>query len=177
MKKVLLGMTVLASIAMISCEKEKKSDNFQQEVVEENETLRLPEAGFEITETTALGNEVNHAYTEGVLQYEKDGNILATVDFSKGNENEAEIDKDGAKTKCALKKDGKYADYKKVISRPLVKTDDCDYIVSGIIKYYEIKTGDWVATVDFGDGSCDDIGVKTTKEGDYTFSISEWMSK
>jgi hypothetical protein len=49
--------------------------------------------------------------------------------------------------------------------------------VAGIIKYYEVKSGKWVATIDFGDGDCDDQAVKTTKNGDYTFSISEWMSK
>ena len=79
-----------------------------------------------------------------------------------------------------LKKDndkykGKDSKYKKVIIEPIIKSDDCDYIVSGIIKYYEVKSGDWTATIDFGDGTCDDVAIKTTDEGDYTFTISEYF--
>jgi hypothetical protein len=178
MKKGLFSMALLATLAMISCSKEKQENNFQQEVVEESETLRLPESGFEIIEATPLGNVVEDVYTEGVLEYKKDGELLGSFDYSKGDKDKGEWDKDGEKKECDLKKKkGKYIDYKKVVVRPLVKTDDCEFIVTGIIKYYEIKSGKWVATIDFGDGTCDDIAVKTTKEGDYTFSISEWMTK
>ncbi len=38
-------------------------------------------------------------------------------------------------------------------------------------KYFQDKV--WVATVDYGNGELDSIGVKTTKDGDYTFDMSE----
>ena len=86
----------------------------------------------------------------------------------------------GVSSGIELKKDedyykGKKSKYKKVIVEPIIKSDECDFIVSGIIKYYKVKSGDWVATVDFGDGTCDDIAIKTTDEGDYTFTISEYF--
>ncbi|NRA11712.1 MAG: hypothetical protein HRT57_07145, partial [Crocinitomicaceae bacterium] len=84
-------------------------------------------------------------------------------------------------TEFELKKDicyfkGKESEYKKVIIRPLVKTDDCNYIVAGIIKYYSVKDGSWAATIDFGNGTCDDIAVKTTVDGETTFKVSEYFN-
>ena len=49
--------------------------------------------------------------------------------------------------------------YTRNILIPLVKIDGCDYFVQGKIEY--TKDGAVVATVDFGDGECDDIATKT----------------
>ena len=54
---------------------------------------------------------------------------------------------------------------------PLVKIDGCDYIVEGKIEY--IKDGTVVATVDFGDGQCDDIATKTVDGKDYEFKLNK----
>ena len=51
--------------------------------------------------------------------------------------------------------------------KPLIKSEDCDYIISGIIKYYS-KTGKWVATIDFGDRTCDEWATKTTADDNET---------
>ena len=61
--------------------------------------------------------------------------------------------------------------YKKNILIPLVKIDGCDYIVEGKIEY--IKTGTVVATVDFGDGQCDDIATKTVDGVDHEFKLGK----
>jgi len=49
-------------------------------------------------------------------------------------------------------------DYRKEIIEPLVVSKDCFWITKGII---EITIGDAVFTIDFGDGTCDDLAVKT----------------
>ena len=72
-------------------------------------------------------------------------------------------------------KEDKNGKYKIVIKQPLVKSVSCGYeIVSGIIEYYEIKSGNWVASIDFGDGTCDDLASKTTKNGVTLFTISDY---
>jgi len=176
MKKVILGLTAVLSISMMSCNKDRNNSNLESDIANETQTIRLPESGFQMTETTPLSNEVDGIYTQGVITYEKDGNLLGKFDFSKYDSKKGEWEKeDGSKEECDLKKDGKEEHFKKVIVEPLVKTDDCEFIVAGIIKYYDIKTGEWLATVDFGDGTCDDLGTKIDSKGDEsTFKISEW---
>ena len=179
MKKVLVSLTFIGAIAMISCNKEEvETTSFEQDVVEETETIRLSESGFETNEAVPLSNEIDNVFTEGVLEYVKDGDVLGTFDYSKEGDEMGEFESDGEKKECHLKKKGKKGKFKKVITRPLVKTDDCEYIVAGIIEYYDTKTGELMATIDFGDGTCDDLAIKTTPDGEeHVFSLSEHMHK
>ena len=173
MKKVFLSLTLIAGIALVSCKKEKVEENFTTETSTETETIRLPESGYEMNVTETLTKASGDVYTSGTIEYTKNGNVLAVFDFGSGEDDKsAEYEKDGTTYDCDLEKDGKDG-YKKVIIEPIVISDDCGFIVSGIIKYYDYKSGDWLATVDFGDGTCDDIAIKTTEEGDYTFTVSE----
>ena len=55
-------------------------------------------------------------------------------------------------------KTGSKNTYTKNILIPLERIDGCDYVVKGKIEY--IKDGAVVATVDFGDGECDNIATK-----------------
>jgi hypothetical protein len=56
--------------------------------------------------------------------------------------------------------------------------------VSGLIEYYD-KKGNWVATIDFGNGNCDQWAVKTWDvalfpdypKGEKTFSILQYIKK
>ena len=59
--------------------------------------------------------------------------------------------------------------YTKNILIPLERIDGCDYVVKGKIEY--IKDGAVVATLDFGDGECDDIATKTVDGKKYTFNL------
>jgi hypothetical protein len=73
-----------------------------------------------------------------------------------------------------LKKDrDKKSEYDKVIVEPLVKAEDCDYIIAGSICFY--KDNLWVATIDFGNGTCDDIATKETRDGMHNFSMKKAM--
>ena len=59
--------------------------------------------------------------------------------------------------------------YTKNILIPLERIDGCDYVVKGKIEY--IKDGVVVATVEFGDGQCDDIATKTVDGETSTFNL------
>ena len=66
----------------------------------------------------------------------------------------------------ALKGEGKY---EKIITKPLVKTDDCKYIVEGTIEV--LLDGETVAIIDYGDGECDNIATKTVDGKTYEFEL------
>jgi len=67
------------------------------------------------------------------------------------------------------KKDcGKY-EYEKVIVKPLIKSEDCGYITEGIIEYR--KDGKVVATVDYGNGECDEWATKIWEGGSKKISL------
>ena len=65
--------------------------------------------------------------------------------------------------------------YTKNILIPLEKIDGCDYVVKGKIEY--IKDGAVVATVDFGDGQCDNIATKTVDGVDHEFRLDKKCKK
>ena len=65
--------------------------------------------------------------------------------------------------------------YTKNILIPLEKIDGCDYVVKGKIEY--IKNGAVVATVDFGDGHCDNIATKTVDGVDHEFKLDKKNKK
>ena len=167
MKKNILGLSVLSIIVLASCQKGKLLDNFFDEVSTEECQLNLSESDFEVNTIEPLSSSGTDYYTDGRLEYVKNNELLAIVDFGDGaNDSQALTTVNGTNTSIELKKEsskykGKKSKYKKVIVEPLVKTDGCDFIVSGIIKYYELKSGDWVATIDFGDGTCDEWATKT----------------
>jgi hypothetical protein len=182
MKKTILSLAIV-SIALISCKKEKNGvDDFSRELSLEAAQITLPTSGGEMNISQSLVQSASSDYyTAGELEYVQNGQVVAKVNFGQGEENSiAELNKDGNISSFDLKKDESYYDgkkskYKKVIVEPLVKSDDCEYIISGIIKYYEYSTGAWAATIDFGDRACDEWATKTDAEGNVNvFSLNEW---
>ena len=61
--------------------------------------------------------------------------------------------------------------YTKNILIPLERIDGCDYVVKGKIEY--IKDGAVVATINFGDGECDDIATKTVDGVDHEIKLNK----
>lgn len=59
--------------------------------------------------------------------------------------------------------DSKGNEYSKIITTPLVKTGDCKFISKGVIEY-KSSTGKF-ATVDYGNGDCDNLATRTTQDG------------
>jgi len=118
---------------------------------------------------------------EGIIKYVKNGDTIAAIDFGDGTCDEFAfktwIDKNNKiqtkkfslkKWKKKHKKGGKKGHgYKKLVVKPIVKDPNCAYNpVSGTIKYFDAKKGNWLATVDFGDGTCDTLATKITAKGD-----------
>ena len=68
-------------------------------------------------------------------------------------------------------KTGSKNTYTKNILIPLERIDGCDYVVKGKIEY--VKDGVVVATVDFGDGECDDIATKTVDGVDHEIKLNK----
>lgn len=183
MLKTPLLIALYAFLIFSSCNKRCNKhiqDDFTHEVSTEEIQIQLPNSGFEMNELETTSSTSDDYYTSGVLEYIIDGEIKATVDFGDGeNDSKALLIQNLTQKEFELKKedcsyDGKKSQYKKIIIRPLIKTDDCPYIVSGIIKYYNLKDNSWAATIDFGDGMCDDIAIKITTKGTTTFNVSEY---
>ena len=109
---------------------------------------------------------------KGKIEYIKNGTVVATLDFGDGQcDDIATKTVDGKEHTYNLGGKKKSSRYKKNILIPLVKIDDCDYIVEGKIEY--IKDGTVVATVDYGDGQCDDIATKTVDGVDHEFKLDK----
>ena len=173
MKNLMFVTAMIALIGFTSCKKDQVQSNLGSTIASEPHQILLQSSGFERVVTTPLDMSTEEDYyASGVIEYQLDGEVLATVDFAGGDsDDEASLFQNGVKTMIKKKKGWKSVkgkkgkkdkdgDYKKVIVDPIVKANNCPYIVSGIVKYYDIKTGDWLATVDFGDGTCDTLAVK-----------------
>jgi len=173
MKKLLTGYTfVLFTFAFlfISCEKDL-IDKQIGEIGFEDAVIVIDAQNYsrEVIDPMLKPDGFNF-YTEGLLQYSVDGEVVATFDFGDGVLDEfADIEKDGSTESFNLKHNKKPCSYDKVVVMPLIKVKGCDYIVEGVIKYY--KNNKWVATVDFGDGTCDALATKSWDGGSEVFSL------
>ena len=109
---------------------------------------------------------------KGKIEYIKDGVVVATVDFGDGEcDDIATKTVDGKKYTFNLHGKKKSPRYIRNIIKPLVKIDGCDYIVEGKIEY--IKNGVVLATVDFGDGECDNVATKTFDGVDHKIKLNK----
>ena len=186
----LFSLTLLFS----SCDKqyfnkEKDDIDFKTEVLGEEETLLLPSSNYEThiisTPEFTYGSDY---YTKGTLGYSVDNTLYAQIDFGNGTINSsATLTVNNTTSTIALAKQNSGSVYSKVIVNPIIKTSDCAYIVQGTVKYYDVVTGDLVATIDFGNGECDALATKTWPSGTYggktwsggskTFNMNDWINK
>jgi hypothetical protein len=151
-------------VVLTSCEKEKSDiKDIEADLKDVVSDLMLREGGdYERVITKRLIKPDDCRFiVSGTIQLIKGNRVIATIDFGDGRcDNIATKTVDGVTTRFYLDRlggDGK-DDYTKVIVEPIVKLDDCDFIVAGIIDYYY---GDkWVARIDYGDGRCDNIAMK-----------------
>ena len=183
MNNKILSAIALGVLALTSCEQSSMnfntaSNDTMVEAQSENAQIHLNSINYERIVTSPLQREGFYgAYHQGTIEYRESGELSAKVDFGEGQFGKAEkTDKNGNKEELELKKSKeKDSKFEKVIVEPIVKTADCKYIVAGIIEYY--KNGELVATIDFGDGSCDDIATKTVQEETTEFSLSDKKDK
>ncbi len=192
MKKMVLTSTILALVFGFSACKKGKYDNKGGSMTEEAAALgymvEVSNSDFtEVEKSTLVRLDENSPYTSGSFEYIENGAITATIVFNgteatcsdkKGTKKFGTEIKDCDKKDCK-KKGCEKTYYKKVITAPIVKSSECQYIVKGIVKFFDAKTGDWVATFDYGDGTCDDLIDKTTKDDKggtdvHTFSMKDY---
>ena len=98
----------------------------------------------------------------------------SSSDLSEKNEKASEENFDlsaeeGDYINISSSKTGSKNTYTKKILIPLERIDGCDYVVKGKIEY--VKDGAVIATVDFGDGECDDLATKTVDGKTSTFNF------
>lgn len=171
LKMSTLTLAVVAILNFSSCNKNGITDEFSDLVYTQEADLTFEESSYDISTENLSNTDNSTYYTEGVITYSKNGTELAKVDFGNGiNDEDYSIKKEGIIKGYKLKKAAKY-NYEKVIVQPIVKTIDCDYPTSGIVDFF--KGGVWVATIDFGDGTCDEFATKTTNDGVETFNIND----
>lgn len=110
-------------------------------------------------------------FVEGTIEYYQNSVLVASVDYGNGEcDNIATKTVDGETIEFRLDGKDKSSKYDKVITKPLVKIEGCEYIVEGTIEYS--KNGTWVATVDYGNGECEEWATKTWDSGSKTFSLA-----
>ncbi len=187
---VLSGMFIFSSCNKVEegIKAETQEESVDEESFKEDATITLETSDYEKEEVDLEKEEGCKHYTKGLIKYTKDGKELGTFDFGKGDkDSKGTFSWEGKKEEIELKKkkDGFKHKFDKEIVMPIVKTEDCDYPVEGIIEYS--KDGEWVATINFGDGTCDDIatkewaagskGDKTWEAGSKEFSLSEAKKK
>lgn len=178
MKKTLLIVAVLTT-GLISCDKFSKdgdTDNMIGFAARYGQTVTVPSNDYvaEATETLERADDTR-PYSSGKIEYRVNGEKMVTIDFGHGNEMEAQVSKDGTAETVSLGEEdkGDKDDYDKVVVEPLVYSEECGYVISGIIKFF--KDGKWVVTFDYGDGTCDDLIAKTTEDyKDYMFSMDDY---
>jgi len=190
MKKSLKFLVLFAiSFAYIvsSCSKENASSNeddmLKSALFEEADLMLKGEGDFEKVIINPLVKiEGCDFIVEGTIEFQKDGEVIVIIDFGDGEcDNIATKTVDGVTTEFELdKKDGKYGkgyDFTKVVVEPIVKIEGCDYIVSGVVEFYSTKDESWLATIDFGDGTCDEWATKIWDGGSKVFSMADWKGK
>lgn len=176
MKKTLLFLAAI-SFVMTSCGKFDKDaeDTMIAFAARYGQTVTVSHTDYEVVEMSALNrHNENMPYTEGEVKYMVDGNEVAKLNYSYGDDYQALVVKNGSSETVFLgeEKEDK-GDYKKVIVEPLVYSEECGYVVSGVIKFFKDEM--WIATFDYGDGTCDNLIAKTTEDYDnYMFSMDDY---
>ena len=173
MKKVISILSLSLLIMLVACNKSDNSKTMEDEFKSLEADFELKGDGkYEKIITKPLVRLDDCRFiVEGTVEFYRGDELIVTIDFGDGVCDNIATKTVGDETTEFLLKRKKYnnSKYTKVIVEPLIRTDDCDYIVSGIVDFY---SGDlWVATIDFGDGSCDEWATKIWDGGSKEFSL------
>jgi hypothetical protein len=172
MKKTVLTAFVLGALALTSCDKLSNSAaggrSFNNEVSTQDAMVSVVTSNYERTEAETLVQDSEHeAYSSGVIEYIENGEVTNRIEFKEGGE--CIRKSDGQDMKYDLKGKKKGESYEKIVVEPIVKSEDCDCIIAGTVEYYEKE--EWIATVNYGDGTCDNVATKTWADGSKEFEL------
>lgn len=177
-KSVFLIVAILGGASTFSSCKKDKTDDMVYELSHETPSIRFANSNFDIEYPTEIGISSGQTYNSiGEMHYIQNGEIIAEVNFGDGESDNIAVAKKGeVEWDIDLSQSELESKWTKVIEEPLVLSEECDEIVSGIIKYYNVKDNSWAATIDFGRGMCDGTATKTAAdwEGEYVFDIEKW---
>lgn len=181
MKKQLLFLCAIGIVLSTGCFKKDQWNAFYDEVATEEAQLRLDQSGYEVEVAEPLmASLAMDYYTSGTVNYKLNGETVATVDYGDGTHDAKAVKtQNGVNEEFDLEKlcdSSNDKGFYKIIVEPIVKTNDCDYIVAGVVKYFKCEGNEWYATVDYGDGTCDDIAWKEWDGGSKEFSL-DWDKK
>lgn len=181
MNKGFFALCAVTLLLATSCNKKDWNDAFWDEVTSEEAHLRLDNSNYEVEIVEPLiASLAMDYYTSGIVNYKLNGETVATVDYGDGTHDAvAHKTVNGVNEEFDLEKlcaETESKKYYKIIVEPIVKTEDCDYIVAGVVKYFKCEGNEWFATVDYGDGTCDDIAYKEWDGGSKEFSL-DWDKK
>ena len=173
--KVFIFFFISLIFIVASCNKEKDSSDYDMDksVNELKEDIALDGDGrFEKVITKRLIKPDDCSYiVSGTIEYYIDDVLVAIIDYGDGTcDNIATKTVRGSTIRFELDS-GSDQNYRKVIVEPLVRIEGCDYIVAGIIDFY--KGGKWIASIDFGDGTCDDLAIKIWDGGRKEIRLSK----
>ena len=173
---VVILLTLSLLLALSGCNKKSYSDkdDLYNEIEYYQEDLKFDGDGdYEKVIVNPIVKLDNCKFiVAGTIEFHKDGEVIAVVDFGDGTcDNLATKTVNGETTEFKLDYKEKDDKYKKVIVEPIVKLENCEYIVAGVIDFYE--SDQWVATLDFGDGTCDEWATKTWDGGSKQFSMKK----
>ena len=177
--RTLFSLITILVFVFTACEKKdisKETDTMMSELAMEGYIISVETVDYNkhITEALVRLNE-DAPYSDGIIEYWENGKVSAKIEFG-GVENGAYYTgADGNREVSLIKMGNKKGNkYNKVIIQPLIKPINCNYIVEGVIKFYSVKDNSWVATFDYGDGSCDSYITKTTAKGISVFSMDDY---
>lgn len=178
--QITLLMAISLAFFITACNKENTSKNDEADMlksvadIEADLNLNGDEIEKVITNPLAKIDDCNYIVS-GTIEFLQDGELVAVIDYGDGVcDDIATVTKEGETFEISLKKKEKEDWFYKVVTEPIVKIEGCDYIASGIVEFYSTKDDSWLATIDFGDGECDEWATKTTQEGTFEFSMEEW---
>lgn len=168
-----LGLVII----LISCSKENtssKDEDLYKSIANEEADLMLKDGGSygKVITKRLVKRDDCRFIVAGTIEFYKNDQLAFMIDFGEGRcDDLATITHNGETYEISLLRLRKAGAYDKVIIEPIVKLEDCEYIVSGIVDFYKGDT--WVATIDFGDGSCDEWATKYWDGGSKVFSMQK----
>lgn len=169
--KILALIAVSLTIIFTACKKDLIISSMDYEIASDYADLYIQSTQYEteIVKTLVKPDDCSY-YTEGIIEYRVNGEVVATVDFGEGEKDRWALKNEkGEISDMDLKRKKEGYEYDKIIVKPLVKIEGCKYIVEGIIQY--LKDDVVVATIDYGDGTCDEWATKTWDGGSKVFSM------
>jgi len=173
--KVFIFFFISLIFIVTSCNKEKDSSDYDMDksVNELKEDIALDGDGrFEKVITKRLIKPDDCRFiVSGTIEYLLNGELVAIIDYGDGTCDNIATKTVGGTTITFELDAGDDPNFRKVIVEPLVRIESCDYIVAGIIDFY--KDGKWIATIDFGDGTCDNIAIKIWDGGRKEIRLSK----